>query len=51
MLYNYENDIKKQIQGAKTIYTFSSLTTYKYEIKSTFFSVSIKGVINLINKK
>ena len=51
MLYNYENGIKKQVQGAKTIYTFSSLTTYKYEIKSTFFSVSIKDVIYLINKK
>ena len=28
MLYNYENGIKKKAQEAKSIYTFSSLTTY-----------------------
>lgn len=47
MLYNYENGIKKLKQGAKSIYTFSSLTTYKINITSTFFGVSIKDVIKL----
>ena len=45
MLYNYENGIKKQKQGVNSIYTFSSLTTYKTEIRSTFFGVSVKDVI------
>ena len=45
MLYNYENGIKKPEQGASSIYTFSPLTTYKINIISTFFSVSIKDVI------
>ena len=44
MLYNYENGIKKLRQEENSIYTFSSLTTYEINIKSTFFDVSIKDV-------
>ena len=49
MLYNYENGIKKLKQGANSIYTFSSLTTYRINITNimiTFFGVSIKDFIN-----
>lgn len=48
-LYKYlttrkENSTKEKTSNGSTIYTFSSLTTYKINITSTFFGVSIKHV-------
>ncbi len=42
---------KEEKKGANSIYTFSSLTTHEINIKSTFFGVSIKDVIKIINIK